>query len=98
MVSSWGKIIGLGFGFTLYTLQRSDGLALSVLLGFYREFLRGHMAESSEALILPCLALVYIYKCIFGMRHSFQYMMVNVLSKPVVSLSYTRLITSVIVF
>ena len=56
------------------------------------------MAESSEALILPCLALVDIYKCIFGMGHSFQYMMVNVLSKPDASLSYTRSITSVIVF
>ena len=60
-----------------------------MLLGFYREFLRGHMAESSGALILVCLVLVYIDECIFGMRHSFQYIMANVLSKSVVSLSYT---------
>ena len=71
MISSWGNIIGLGFGFTLYTLQRSVGLALRVLLGFYRKFLRGHIAESSGALILACLALVYTDECIFGMRHSF---------------------------
>ena len=56
------------------------------------------MAESSGALILACLVLVYIDECIFGMRHSFQYIMVNVLSKSVVSLSYTRSNTSVIVF
>ena len=53
------------------------------------------MAESSGALILACLALVYID--ILGMRHSFQYIMVNVLSKSVVSLSYTRSNTSIIV-
>ena len=47
------------------------------------------MAESSGALMLACLVLVYIDECIFGMRHSFQYIMANVLSKSVVSLSYT---------
>ena len=55
------------------------------------------MAESSGALILACLAVVCIDKCIFWMRHSFQYIMVNVLSMSVVSLSYTRSNTSVIV-
>ena len=69
-----------------------------MLLGFYIEFLRGHMTESSGALILACLVLVYIDEFIFGMRHSFQCIMVNVLSKSVVSLSYTRPNTSVIVF
>ena len=38
-----------------------------------------------------------IDECIFGMSHSFQYIMVNVLSKSVVSLSYTRSNTLVIV-
>ena len=56
------------------------------------------MAESSGALVLACLVLVYIDECIFGMRHSFQYIMVNVLSKSVVSLSYTGSNTSVIAF
>ena len=44
-----------------------------MLLGFYREFLRGHMAESFRAPVLACLALVCINECIFGMSHSFQY-------------------------
>ena len=58
------------------------------------------MAESSGALVLACLALVCKDECIFGMRHSFQYIMINVLSKSGVSLSYTSNAsnTSLIIF
>ena len=83
----------------IFSLHTAEECWISrVLLGFYREFLRGHMAESPGALVLACMALVYIDKCIFGMKHSFQYIIVNVLSKSVVSLSYTRSNTSVTVF
>ena len=47
------------------------------------------MAESSGALVLACLAIVCTDECIFGMRHSFQHIMVNILSESGVSLSYT---------
>ena len=100
LVTSYDFQLGQNHWTWIYSLHTAEECWIStgVLLGFYREFLGGHMAESSGALILACLPLVYIDKCIFGMRHSFQYIMVNVLTKSVVSLSYTRSNTSVIVF
>ena len=64
------------------------GSALGVLIGIYREFFRGHMAELSRA--LACLALLCIDQLSLRMSHSFQYIIVNALSKSGVSLSYTR--------
>ena len=43
LVTSYDFQLGQNHWTWIYLLQRSLGLALRVLLGFYREFLRGHI-------------------------------------------------------
>ena len=56
---------------------RSFVLLLLLLIGFYREFFQGHIAELSGA--LACLALLCIDQLSLKMSNSFQYIIVNVL-------------------